>query len=74
MTATRFGVYGGQYDPETLMPALEELDAALAAAQSDPAFRQELDTMLRDYVGRPSPLTPAPRFGERLNLPPHEPF
>jgi tryptophan synthase beta chain len=66
MTATRFGVYGGQYVPETLMPALEELDAAFAAAQLDPAFRHELETMLRDYVGRPSPLTPAPRFGERL--------
>jgi tryptophan synthase beta chain len=66
MTATRFGVYGGQYVPETLMPALEELGAAFAAAQSDPAFTQELETMLRDYVGRPSPLTPAPRFGERL--------
>jgi tryptophan synthase beta chain len=66
MTATRFGVYGGQYVPETLMPALEELDAAFAAAQSDPAFRLELESMLRDYVGRPSPLTPAPRFGERL--------
>ena len=66
MTATRFGVYGGQYVPETLMPALEELETALAAAQSDPAFQQEFDTMLRDYVGRPSPLTPAPRFGERL--------
>ena len=66
MTATRFGAYGGQYVPETLMPALEELEAALTAAQSDPAFTQELETMLRDYVGRPSPLTPAPRFGERL--------
>jgi tryptophan synthase beta chain len=66
MTATRFGIYGGQYVPETLMPALEELEAAFAAAQSDPAFRNELDEMLRDYVGRPSPLTPAPRFGERL--------
>jgi tryptophan synthase beta chain len=66
MTATRFGVYGGQYVPETLMPALEELDAAFASAQADPAFRHEFETMLRDYVGRPSPLTPAPRFGERL--------
>jgi tryptophan synthase beta chain len=66
MTATRFGAYGGQYVPETLMPALEELEAALAAAQSDPAFQQEFESMLRDYVGRPSPLTPAPRFGERL--------
>jgi tryptophan synthase beta chain len=66
MTSTRFGVYGGQYVPETLMPALEELDAAFAAAQLDPGFRHELETMLRDYVGRPSPLTPAPRFGQRL--------
>jgi tryptophan synthase beta chain len=66
MTATRFGVYGGQYVPETLMPALEELETAFVSAQSDPAFQQELETMLRDYVGRPSPLTPAPRFGERL--------
>ena len=66
MTATRFGAYGGQYVPETLMPALEELETAFSSAQSDPAFQQEFDTMLRDYVGRPSPLTPAPRFGERL--------
>jgi len=66
MTATRFGVYGGQYVPETLMPALEELEAAFETAQADPAFNREFDDMLRDYVGRPSPLTPAPRFGERL--------
>ena len=66
MTATRFGVYGGQYVPETLMPALEELEAAFIAAQSDPAFQEELGAMLRDYVGRPSRLTAAPRFGERL--------
>jgi tryptophan synthase beta chain len=66
MTATRFGAYGGQYVPETLMPALEELEAAFSAAQSDPAFQAEFDEMLRNYVGRPSPLTAAPRFGERL--------
>jgi tryptophan synthase beta chain len=67
MTATsRFGVYGGQYVPETLMPALEELEAAFEAARVDPSFTGEFDDMLRDYVGRPSPLTPAPRFGERL--------
>jgi len=66
MTATRFGVYGGKYVPETLMPALEELEAAFAAAQADDAFRAEFDDMLRNYVGRPSPLTPAPRFGARL--------
>ena len=66
MTATRFGAYGGQYVPETLMPALEELEAAFSSAQTDPAFQQEFESMLRDYVGRPSPLTPAPRFGERI--------
>jgi tryptophan synthase beta chain len=66
MTATRFGVYGGQYVPETLMPALAELEAAFDAARADPAFTGEFGAMLRDYVGRPSPLTAAPRFGERL--------
>jgi tryptophan synthase beta chain len=63
---TRFGVYGGQYVPETLMPALEELELALESARSDPAFMDELDAMLADYVGRPSRLTAAPRFGERI--------
>ena len=66
MTTSRFGVYGGQYVPETLMPALEELEAAFNAAQADPAFRDELSAMLGDYVGRPSPLTAAPRFGALL--------
>ena len=66
MTATRFGAYGGQYVPENLMPALGELDAALAAAREDPSFAAELDAMLRDYVGRPTPLTAAPRFGQRV--------
>ena len=66
MTATRFGAYGGQYVPETLMPALEELEVALAAAQADPAFTAELDHLLAEYVGRPTHLTSAPRFGERI--------
>jgi tryptophan synthase beta chain len=66
MTTTRFGVYGGQYVPETLMPALEELEVALAAARADPAFVAELDHLLSEYVGRPTPLTSAPRLGERL--------
>ena len=66
MTATRFGIYGGQYVPETLMPALEELDAAFITALEDPEFQGELGAMLRDYVGRPSRLTAAPRFGELL--------
>jgi len=66
MTTTRFGQYGGQYVPETLMPALDELDAAFQAAMADEAFREELDDMLRTYVGRPNPLTFAPRLGERV--------
>jgi tryptophan synthase beta chain len=64
MSDTRFGVYGGRYVPETLVPALDELDAAFDAARADPAFREELDALLRDYVGRPSPLTAAPRLSE----------
>lgn len=51
-----YGVFGGRYVPETLMPALYELDAAYAEAKNDPAFRQELDYYLKQYVGRPSPL------------------
>ncbi len=60
----RFGPYGGQYVPETLMPALAELEAAWVAARDDPAFRTELDGLLRDYVGRPSPLYRASRLSE----------
>jgi tryptophan synthase beta chain len=58
----RFGQFGGKYVPETLIPALDELEDAYAAAQSDPAFREELSTMLATYVGRPSPLSEAPRL------------
>jgi tryptophan synthase beta chain len=60
----RFGPYGGQYVPETLMPALAELEEAWIAARADPAFRAELDALLRDYVGRPSPLYLARRLSE----------
>jgi tryptophan synthase beta chain len=60
----RFGPYGGQYVPETLMPALAELEAAWIDAWGDPAFRAELDGLARDYVGRPSPLYRARRLGE----------
>src|SRR4051812_43948886 len=52
-----FGPFGGQYVAETLIPALEELDAAWRAAQADPAFKRELDALFADYVGRPSRLT-----------------
>ncbi len=58
----RFGRFGGRYVPETLVPALEELDAAYRAARADPAFGAELDALLRDFVGRATPLTEAPRL------------
>ena len=58
----RFGRYGGKYVPETLMPALSELETAYAQYKNDPDFQQELQQLLRDYVGRPSPLY----FAERL--------
>jgi tryptophan synthase beta chain len=62
----RFGAYGGRYVPETLMAALEELEVAYAAAQADPAFHLELDSLLKDYVGRPTPLYFASRLTEEL--------
>jgi tryptophan synthase beta chain len=58
----RFGKFGGKYVPETLMPALTELEAAFYQYRDDPAFQQELDLLLRDYVGRATPLY----FAERL--------
>ena len=64
--ADRFGPFGGRYVPETLIPALDELDTAFAIAQNDPAFLSELDQLLREYVGRPTALTFAPRFSERV--------
>lgn len=64
--STKFGPYGGQFVPETLMPALIELEAAYAEAQADEAFQQELDGLLRTYVGRPTPLTYAKRLSESL--------
>jgi tryptophan synthase beta chain len=60
----RFGPYGGQYVPETLMPALGDLERTWVEAWSDPAFRTELLDLQRDYVGRPSPLYLAPRLSE----------
>ena len=62
----RFGVFGGKYVPETLIPALEELEIAYAVAQEDPSFRAELSEMLANYVGRPSPLSEAPRFSQQI--------
>jgi tryptophan synthase beta chain len=62
----RFGDYGGRYVPETLMAALEELETAYEDAKRDPIFRAELDALLRDYAGRPTPLYFAQRLTERL--------
>ncbi|WP_163779624.1 tryptophan synthase subunit beta [Myxococcus vastator] len=62
--AGRFGRYGGRYVPETLVPALQELEEAYAAASADPAFGEEVARVLREYVGRPTTLTPARRLTE----------
>src|SRR5207249_6339347 len=59
----RFGPYGGRYVPETLMAALEELERVYDEAKGDPRFWAELDGLLKDYVGRPTPLTETPRLG-----------
>ena len=60
----RFGDFGGRFVPETLVPACEELEAAFRSAWADAAFRAELDDLLRDYAGRPAPLTECHRLGE----------
>src|SRR6202521_5663238 len=60
----RFGPYGGQYVPETLMPALAELEQAWLEARDDPEFQAELGGLLREYVGRPTPLYLARRLSE----------
>ena len=61
----RFGQYGGQYVPETLMPALAELEQAWCATREDPSYRSELQGLLRDFVGRPTPLYRARGLSER---------
>jgi tryptophan synthase beta chain len=62
----RFGPYGGRYVPETLMPALAELEREWVAAREDPDFQARLDGLLATYVGRPSPLYHAQRLSERV--------
>ncbi|MFN8188006.1 MAG: tryptophan synthase subunit beta [Gaiellales bacterium] len=66
----RYGPYGGRFVPETLIPALDELEAGWRAAKADPAFWSELDELLRTYAGRPTPLTLAERYapGRRVYL------
>jgi tryptophan synthase beta chain len=62
----RFGDFGGVFVPETLVPACHELDEAFTAAWADPAFRSELDRLLRDYAGRPSLLTECANLSAEL--------
>jgi tryptophan synthase beta chain len=62
----RFGSFGGRYVPEVLVPALDELSEAWRRLRDDPGFRAELDALLRDYVGRPTPLTFASRLSREL--------
>ena len=64
----RFGEFGGQYIPETLIPAVTELEAAYLDARADPAFEAELAGLLRDFVGRPTPLTNATRLAGAVGL------
>jgi len=63
---SKFGPYGGQFVPETLMPALIELEEAFVAAKSDSAFQQEFNGLMASFVGRPTPLTYAKRLSEKL--------
>ena len=65
----RFGPYGGRYVPETLIPALDQLEREWASAREDPGFRLELDSLLRDYAGRPTPLYRARRLSEDAGHP-----
>jgi tryptophan synthase beta chain len=60
----RFGPYGGRYVPETLIPALDELEREWAAARDDDSFQDRLEGLLRDYVGRPTPVYLASRLSE----------
>jgi tryptophan synthase beta chain len=63
-----YGTYGGRYVPETLIPALDELEAGWREARADPAFQAELDGLAQTYAGRPTPLTRAQRFAPEQRL------
>ena len=67
--AGRFGPYGGRYVPETLVAALDDLAELYDAARADPAFWAQYDRLLAEFVGRPSPLSDAPRLGEEVGAP-----
>jgi len=69
LQSDRFGAFGGRYVPETLIPAVDELERAYDQARIDPEFQRELMDMLTHYVGRPSALSDAPRFSELVGAP-----
>jgi len=64
----RFGGFGGRYVPESLVPACAQLEAAFRAAWADPSFTQERDGLLKDYAGRPTPVTECRRLSEKLGI------
>ena len=66
--AGRFGRFGGQYVPETLVPACQDLEKAFRSAWGDSEFRGELSSLLADYAGRPSPVTEVHRLSEELGF------
>ena len=63
-----FGEFGGQYVPESLIPALDQLEQAFVDAQNDPSFREELSGLLRDYLGRPTPVTEVKKLGGKARI------
>lgn len=67
-TPGRFGPYGGRYVPETLVPALDEVAQEFQTAWKDPSFRQQFEDLLKNYVGRPSPLTFCQRLSDATGL------
>jgi tryptophan synthase beta chain len=64
----RFGEFGGRYVPESLIPACQQLETAFRAAWADPAFHARYEALLRDYAGRPTPVTECARLSERLGV------
>ncbi|MCX8228973.1 MAG: tryptophan synthase subunit beta [Planctomycetota bacterium] len=68
MKGPYFGDFGGQFAPETLMPSLQELESAWQSIGQSPSFRKEFNDLLKNYAGRPTPLTPCRRLGEAWGL------
>src|ERR1700729_2094398 len=66
--AGRFGPFGGRFVPEALVPACEELEREFRAAWADQDFRAALDGLLREYAGRPTPVSGAPRLSAELGV------